>query len=154
MVFSTLHTNDAPSTLTRMLNMGVPAFNVASAVELILAQRLARRLCNTCKKPAELPEKALVEAGFIKEEIPSLSIFQAEPNGCPNCTNGYKGRAGIFQVMPVSEEIKTIIMEGGTEQDIEVQAQKDGIDDLRASGLEKVKQGVTSLEEIERVTNA
>lgn len=153
MVFSTLHTNDAPSTLTRLLNMGVPAFNVASAVELIVAQRLVRKLCISCKEPAELPDKVLVEAGFAKDEVTDLKLFKANLNGCPSCTNGYKGRAGVFQVMPISEAIKTIIMEGGTEQDIEKQAFDEGITDLRQSGLLKVKDGVTSLEEIERVTN-
>ena len=153
MVFSTLHTNDAPSTLTRMLNMGVPAFNVASAVELILAQRLVRKLCKSCKKKADLPKKALLEAGFDKDDVGSLEIFQADVNGCPSCTNGYKGRAGVFQVMPISEKIKTLIMEGCTEVDIETQALAEGITDLRQSGLLKVKEGITSLEEIERVTN-
>ena len=153
MVFSTLHTNDAPSTLTRMLNMGVPAFNVASAVELILAQRLVRKLCQNCKKKADLPKKALLEAGFDEDDVESLEIFQADVNGCPSCTNGYKGRAGVFQVMPISEKIKTLIMEGCTEVDIESQAMAEGITDLRQSGLLKVKEGVTSLEEIERVTN-
>ncbi len=153
MVFSTLHTNDAPSTLTRLLNMGVPAFNVASAVELILAQRLVRKLCNTCKEKVELPEKVLAEAGFKPGEAESAELFQANLKGCPHCTNGYKGRAGVFQVMPISEEIKTLIMSGCTEQDIEKQALKEGINDLRRSGLDKVLQGITSLEEIERVTN-
>ncbi|GAA6139398.1 type IV-A pilus assembly ATPase PilB [Arenicella sp. 4NH20-0111] len=153
MVFSTLHTNDAPSTLTRMLNMGVPAFNVASAVELIVAQRLVRKLCTACRVPAELPEKVLIEAGFEEAELGELNLFQANIKGCPSCSSGYKGRAGVFQVMPISEAIRTIIMEGGTEQDIEKQALSEGITDLRQSGLLKVKDGVTSLEEIERVTN-
>ena len=153
MVLSTLHTNDAPSTLTRLLNMGVPAFNVASAVSLIVAQRLIRKLCNDCKTDVVLPEKALLQAGFKKEDLPTLKTFQANESGCSNCTEGYKGRAGVFQVMPVTEEIKTIIMEGGTEQNIEKAAQKEGILDLRSSGLLKVKEGITSLEEIERVTN-
>jgi len=153
MVLSTLHTNDAPSTLTRLLNMGVPAFNVASAVHLIVAQRLVRRLCQHCKEPLSLPEKVLLEAGFKSEEIPNLSLFQHNENGCSSCTEGYRGRAGVFQVMPVSEKIKTIIMEGGTEQDIEQAALSEGTHDLRTSGLLKVKDGITSLEEIERVTN-
>lgn len=153
MVFSTLHTNDAPSTLTRLLNMGVPAFNVASAVELIVAQRLVRKLCNSCKIEASLPEKALLESGFQPDEIGDLVVFSANERGCPHCTNGYKGRSGVFQVMPISEETKTLIMSGGTEQDIEKQARKEGINDLRRSGLDKVAQGITSLEEIERVTN-
>ncbi len=153
MVFSTLHTNDAPSTLTRLLNMGVPAFNVASSVELIVAQRLVRKLCNKCKQPANIPAKALIDFGFDKNEIESLEIFQTSPDGCNNCTSGYKGRSGVFQVMPISEEMKTLIMDGCTEKDIEKQAIKEGVKDLRASGLLKVKQGITSLEEIERVTN-
>ena len=128
-------------------------FNVASAVELILAQRLVRKLCKSCKKKADLPKKALLEAGFDKDDVGSLEIFQADVNGCPSCTNGYKGRAGVFQVMPISEKIKTLIMEGCTEVDIETQALAEGITDLRQSGLLKVKEGITSLEEIERVTN-
>lgn len=153
MVLSTLHTNDAPSTLTRMLNMGVPAFNVASAVHLIVAQRLVRKLCVHCKTPAQFPEKVLVEAGFEDEDLESLKLFQANPKGCASCTEGYRGRVGVFQVMPISEEIKTLIMQGCTEQDIEQQALAEGTLDLRASGLIKVREGTTSLEEIERVTN-
>ncbi|MEM7358557.1 MAG: type IV-A pilus assembly ATPase PilB [Pseudomonadota bacterium] len=153
MVLSTLHTNDAPSTLTRMLNMGVPAFNVASAVHLIVAQRLVRKLCVHCKMAAEFPEKVLVEAGFNNEDLSSLELFQANAKGCASCTEGYRGRVGVFQVMPISEEIKTLIMQGCTEQDIEQQALAEGTLDLRASGLIKVREGITSLEEIERVTN-
>jgi len=122
MVLSTLHTNDAPATLTRLLNMGVPAFNVASAVQLIVAQRLVRRLCQQCKLPAEYPEKVLVEAGFDEAELEELNVFKHNEAGCSYCTEGYKGRAGVFQVMPVSEAIKTLIMEGCTEQDIEKKA--------------------------------
>lgn len=154
MVLSTLHTNDAPSTLTRLLNMGVPAFNVASAVHLILAQRLVRKLCEVCKKPADLPDRALLDLGFEASELKDLDVMQADPNGCGKCTEGYRGRAGIFQVMPISEQIKTLIMEGCTEQDIEQAALREGIADLRSSGLSKVREGITSLEEIERVTNA
>lgn len=153
MVLSTLHTNDAPATLTRLLNMGVPAFNVASAVQVIVAQRLSRKLCNNCKVEAEWPDKVLLIAGFKQDELAGLKIFKADERGCRNCTEGYKGRAGIFQVMPVTDKIKTIIMEGGTEQDIEKAAREEGILDLRASGLIKIKEGITSLEEIERVTN-
>jgi len=153
MVLSTLHTNDAPATLTRLLNMGVPAFNVASAVQLIVAQRLARRLCKKCKEPAELPDKVLIDAGFKESEIENLKIFQPNTKGCGNCSSGYKGRLGIFQVMPIDDSIKQIIMEGGTERDIERAATDQGILDLRLSGLEKVADGITSLEEIERVTN-
>ena len=153
MVLSTLHTNDGPATLTRLLNMGVPAFNVASAVMLIVAQRLARRLCKTCKVESQIPKPALLEAGFKEIEIDSLEIFEANKKGCGACAGGYKGRVGIFQVMPISDNIKAIIMEGGTEQDIERAANEEGISDLRSAGLEKVKEGITSLEEIERVTN-
>lgn len=153
MVLSTLHTNDAPSTLTRLLNMGVPAFNVASAVHLIVAQRLIRKLCTSCKQKIDLPEKVLVDAGFKEDSLKDLNLFQASEKGCDNCTEGYRGRAGIFQVMPVSEEIKTLIMQGCTEQDIEHQAAAEGTLDLRGSGLQKVREGITSLEEIERVTN-
>ena len=153
MVLSTLHTNDAPSTLTRMLNMGVPAFNVASAVHLIVAQRLIRKLCTGCKVKKELPEKVLIEAGFKPDSLDGIELFQANEKGCELCTEGYRGRAGIFQVMPVSEQIKTLIMQGCTEQDIEQQAAAEGTLDLRASGLQKVREGITSLEEIERVTN-
>ncbi|MFT6097757.1 MAG: type IV pilus assembly protein PilB [Arenicella sp.] len=153
MVLSTLHTNDAPSTLTRLLNMGVPAFNVASAVHLIVAQRLARKLCTNCKIAQELPDKVMHEAGFKPEDIGSFTMYQAYEKGCSSCTNGYKGRAGIFQVMPISDVVKAIIMEGGTENDIEKAANEEGVLDLRASGLLKIKEGITSLEEIERVTN-
>jgi len=153
MVLSTLHTNDAPATLTRLLNMGVPAFNVASAVQLIVAQRLARKLCPVCRIESKIPENALLEAGFSKEEVSDLVIYEANHKGCPSCSSGYKGRAGVFQVMPISEGIRTVIMEGGTEQDIEKAATKEKIMDLRAAGLAKVRDGVTSLEEIERVTN-
>ncbi len=153
MVLSTLHTNDAPSTLSRLLNMGVPAFNVASAVHLIVAQRLARKLCVNCREPAELPDKVLLDAGFKQEELGTFTPFKAHEKGCPSCTNGYKGRSGVFQVMPISDEIKTMIMEGCTENDIEKRAAEEGILDLRGSGLNKIREGVTSLEEIERVTN-
>ncbi len=153
MVLSTLHTNDAPSTLTRLLNMGIPAFNVASAVHLIVAQRLARKLCQNCKVAFELPDKVMLEAGFKQSDLGTFTLYQASEKGCSNCTNGYRGRAGIFQVMPISENIKAMIMEGCTENDIDKSATDDGVLDLRASGLIKVKEGLTTLEEIERVTN-
>ena len=133
--------------------MGVPAFNVALAVQLIVAQRLARKLCKTCRIESEIPEKALIEAGFDKDEISNLTIFEANHKGCSSCNSGYKGRVGVFQVMPISESIRTVIMEGGTEQDIEKAANDEKIMDLRGAGLSKVREGVTSLEEIERVTN-
>ncbi|MCX4187603.1 type IV-A pilus assembly ATPase PilB [Methylophaga sp. OBS4] len=150
MVFSTLHTNDAPQTLTRLANMGVPAFNIASAVTLIIAQRLARRLCNKCKAPETLPNETLLNEGFTQEQIDNgVTVYKAV--GCDNCTEGYKGRIGIYQVMPVSDAMGRIIMEGGNSIQLADQAAKEGIDDLRASGLKKVAAGLTSLEEINRV---
>jgi type IV pilus assembly protein PilB len=152
LVLSTLHTNDAPTTLTRLLNMGVAPFNIASSVHLITAQRLARKLCS-CKKPQDIPREALLRAGFKPEELDG-SWQPYGPAGCELCKNsGYKGRVGIYQVMPVSEEINRIIMKGGDAIDIADQAQREGIRDLRQSGLLKVRQGVTSLEEVEAVTN-
>jgi len=153
MVLSTLHTNDAPKTLTRLVNMGVAPFNIASAVLLIVAQRLARRLCQHCKKPHNLPKEALLKAGFAEAELKDLKIYAPNHDGCDNCSSGYKGRVGIYQVMPISEGIGEIIMRGGTSLDIERQAKKDGVPDLRESALKKVRDGLTSLEEIERVTN-
>ena len=151
LVLSTLHTNDAPQTLTRLINMGVPGYNIASSVHLIVAQRLARRLCPHCKKTVDIPNEALLEEGFTQQEIKQgLSIH--EPNGCDQCSEGYKGRVGIYQVMPISEEMGRIIMEGGNALVLGEQAQKEGIPDLRQSGLKKVKDGLTSLAEINRVT--
>lgn len=151
LVLSTLHTNDAPQTLTRLINMGVPGYNIASSVHLIVAQRLARRICPHCKKPADIPDEALLEEGFTQQEIKDgLTIY--EPVGCEQCTEGYKGRVGIYQVMPISEEMGRIIMEGGNALVLGDQAQKEGIPDLRQSGLKKVKDGMTSLAEVNRVT--
>tara|TARA_R110002110_G_scaffold121431_2_gene297249 strand:- start:85649 stop:87370 length:1722 start_codon:yes stop_codon:yes gene_type:complete len=151
MVLSTLHTNSAPETLTRLINMGVPAFNLATSVTLIIAQRLARKLCATCKMSVEVPEEALLELGFKKEDITdNFGIF--EPVGCDNCNNGYKGRIGLYEVMPITPAIGRIIMEGGNAMDIQEQMIKDGINTLRRSGLLKAKAGITSLEEINRVT--
>jgi type IV pilus assembly protein PilB len=151
LVLSTLHTNDAPQTLTRLANMGIPPFNIASSVLLIMAQRLARRLCEHCKEPDELPKEALLEEGFTESDIESgFTIYK--PVGCDHCTNGYKGRVGIFQVMPVSEKMGKIIMEGGTSLQLEDQAEKENVDNLRRSGLKKVMQGITSLQELNRVT--
>ncbi|MDB4303284.1 type IV-A pilus assembly ATPase PilB [Desulfosarcina sp.] len=151
LVLSTLHTNDAPSTLTRLMNMGVPAFNIASAVHLIIAQRLARRLCTVCKEKIEYPESVLTAAGFSPNELDSLEIYA--PKGCDNCTNGYKGRVGIFQLLPLSATMAELIMKGGTEADITRQSEEEGHVNLRQAGLVKIKQGFTSMEEIERVTN-
>jgi len=151
LVLSTLHTNDAPATLTRLVNMGVPPFNIASSVHLIVAQRLGRRLCPNCKRPMDIPKEALLKAGFKANEIGTFKVY--EPVGCDACTNGYKGRVGIYQVMPVSEKMGEIIMRGGNQLDIERQAQVEGVSDLRQSGLKKVKDGVTSLAEIEAITD-
>jgi type IV pilus assembly protein PilB len=152
MVMSTLHTNDAPTTLTRLLNMGVAPFNIASSVLLITAQRLARRLCENCKTTAEYPREALLKAGFAETDIDgSWKTYRAV--GCSACNNGYKGRVGLYQVMPMSEAIQRIILAEGSAMDIAVQAQKDGVRDLRQSGLIKVRAGVTTLEEVITVTN-
>jgi type IV pilus assembly protein PilB len=153
MVLSTLHTNDAPTTLTRLMNMGVAPFNIASSVILISAQRLARRLCSSCKKPLEIPTEALLRAGFTENDLDG-SWQPYGHIGCEVCKGtGYKGRVGIYQVMPITDEISRIIMKNGTAHDIADQAKREGIKDLRQSGLRKVKAGLTSLEEIEAVTN-
>jgi type IV pilus assembly protein PilB len=151
LVLSTLHTNDAPRTLTRLVDMGVKPYAIATSVHLIIAQRLARRLCEHCKEIRDIPEEALLQEGFTREEIRGgLRIFG--PVGCRQCTDGYKGRVGIYQVMPVTETIGRIILEGGNAVQIEEQAEKEGVWSLRKSALNKVKVGVTSLEEINRVT--
>ncbi|CAM3790216.1 type IV-A pilus assembly ATPase PilB [Rheinheimera salexigens] len=150
LVLSTLHTNSAPETLTRLLNMGVPAYNVASSVSLIIAQRLARRLCSHCKKPEQLPEAELLKQGFLPEQLGKITIFK--PVGCDNCTSGYKGRVGIYEVMPITPKMADIIMQGGNSIDISKQAQLEGINNLRQSGLIKAAAGMTSLAEINRVT--
>ncbi len=153
LVMSTLHTNDAPTTLTRLANMGVPAFSIASSVILITAQRLARKLCTKCKKPVDLPHSVLLSAGFRESEIDG-SWQPYGPVGCPVCKKtGYKGRIGIYEVMPISDEIREVIMREGTSLELAAQAQREGIRNLRQSGLVKVKNGVTSLEEIEAITN-
>jgi type IV pilus assembly protein PilB len=149
LVLSTLHTNSAPETLTRLINMGVPAFSIASSVNLIIAQRLARRLCS-CKQPAEYAPEALLSMGFKEHELDTLKLYK--PNGCELCSDGYKGRVGIYQVMPISEAMGRIVMSGGTSIDLADQAAKEGILDLRQSGLEKARQGFTSIEEVDRVT--
>jgi len=152
MVFSTLHTNDAPSTLVRLMNMGVAPFNIASSVILITAQRLVRRLC-TCKKPIEITKQVLLEAGFEESALDG-SWVPYHPVGCERCGgSGYKGRVGVYQLMPITEEIERIILAHGTSIDIENQARKDGVKTLRESGLIKVKLGFTSLEEILGCTN-
>jgi type IV pilus assembly protein PilB len=152
MVMSTLHTNDAPTTLTRLLNMGVAPFNIAASVLLITAQRLARRLCENCKVLAEYPKEAMLKAGFTEQDLASgWKPYRAV--GCSACNNGYKGRLGIYQVMPITETIQQMILSEGTANDIANQARKDGVRDLRQSGLIKVKAGMTTLEEVISVTN-
>ncbi|MFN7040270.1 MAG: type IV-A pilus assembly ATPase PilB [Acidovorax temperans] len=152
LVLSTLHTNDAPTTLTRMRNMGIAPFNIASSVILITAQRLARRLCPTCKAPADIPHETLLEAGYREEDLDgSWVTYRAV--GCPACNNGYKGRVGIYQVMPISEEIQRIILRDGSALEIAEQARKEGVRSLRESGLHKARLGLTSLEEVLAVTN-
>jgi type IV pilus assembly protein PilB len=152
LVMSTLHTNDAPTTLTRLLNMGVAAFNIAASVLLITAQRLARRLCENCKAPAEYPRDALLKAGFVETDLDgSWKPYKAV--GCGSCNNGYRGRVGLYQVMPITEEIQRIILSSGSALDIAAQAQKEGVRDLRQSGLIKVRAGVTTLEEVINCTN-
>jgi len=154
MVLSTLHTNDAPSTLTRLLNMGVAPFNIASAVSLITAQRLARRLCKHCKIPISIPKEALLNVGFIEEDFnENWQLYAHNPEGCELCNAGYKGRVGIYQVMPITDAISRIIMKNGTAHDIADQARVEGVNDLRRSGVLKVMQGLTSIEEVEACTN-
>jgi type IV pilus assembly protein PilB len=150
MVLSTLHTNSAPETLTRLRNMGIPAFNLATSVSLIIAQRLARRLCRHCKEKTEIPEKILKEQGFKKEELDELLLFKAV--GCDKCKEGYKGRVGIYEVVPITDTISRIIMEDGNSIQIADQAQEEGFSNLRQSALRKVAQGLTSLEEANRLT--
>ncbi|MBG9389985.1 type IV-A pilus assembly ATPase PilB [Caenimonas aquaedulcis] len=152
MVLSTLHTNDAPTTLTRMRNMGIAPFNIASSVILITAQRLARRLCPNCKAPADIPHETLLEAGFKEEDVDG-TWTPYRPVGCSMCNNGYKGRVGIYQVMPISEDIQRIILADGNAPEIARQAELEGVRSLRQSGLSKVRMGVTSLEEVLGCTN-
>ncbi len=152
LVLSTLHTNSAAETLTRLLNMGVPSYNVASSVSIIIAQRLARRLCPQCKEHEELTQMQLAEQGFPAEKLGEIKLFKAV--GCEQCTGGYKGRVGIYEVIKISEKISSIIMEGGNSLDIAKQCQKEGYNNLRQSGLIKAMNGMTSLEEINRVTSA
>jgi type IV pilus assembly protein PilB len=151
LVLSTLHTNDAPQTLTRLIDMGVKPYAIATSVSLIIAQRLARRLCSHCKVPLDIPNEALIKEGFRPEDV-AAGIRLYGPKGCGNCTDGYKGRVGIYQVMPVTESIGRIIMEGGNAITINDQAKKENVWDLRTSGLSKVKDGLTSLEEVNSVT--
>lgn len=151
MVLSTLHTNSAAETLTRLANMGVPAFNIAGSVSLIIAQRLCRKLCDLCKKPVtDTPNEALLELGYKQEELSDVTLFK--PEGCNSCSHGYKGRLGLFEVMPVTKAIGRIIMEGGNSLEIEERAKEEGMETIRRSGLNQAKTGTTSLDEINRVT--
>lgn len=151
LVLSTLHTNDAPKTLTRLIDMGVKPYAIATSVSLIIAQRLARKLCNNCKQPVDLPAEALSKEGYTQADIDAgMTLYK--PVGCSQCTDGYKGRTGLYQVMPVSEEIGRIILQGGNAVDIADQAAKEGIIDLRRAGLNKAREGITSLEEINQTT--
>lgn len=153
MVMSTLHTNSAPETLTRLRNMGVPSFNIATSVNLVIAQRLARRLCSQCKKPADIPQQSLLEMGFTESDLQSPEFQIYEPVGCNECREGYKGRVGIYEVMKVTPEISRIIMEDGNAIEIAEASARAGFNNLRRSGLVKVMQGVTSLQEVNRVTS-
>jgi type IV pilus assembly protein PilB len=151
LVMSTLHTNDAPQTLTRLMNMGVPAFNIATSVNLIIAQRLGRRLCNNCKTLDDIPEEVLIDEGFSREGVEAgLKVYKAV--GCDQCSSGYKGRVGIYQVMEISEEMGRLIMGGANSIDLADQARKEGIPDLRESALKKIAAGLISLEEANRIT--
>jgi type IV pilus assembly protein PilB len=152
LVLSTLHTNSAPETLTRLLNMGVPAFNVATSVSVIIAQRLARRLCPNCKKPVEIPDEILTEEGFDNAGLTREEITLFQPVGCDSCNKGYKGRVGVYEVVRITDSISRIIMEGGNSIQIADQARKEGFNNLRISALRKAAMGVTSLEEANRVT--
>lgn len=150
LVLSTLHTNDAPQTINRLMQMGIEPFNIVSAVNLIMAQRLGRRLCEHCKKEADFPDKTYLDAGFTEEELDTLKVYG--PVGCDRCNEGYKGRVGIYQVMPISEKMRALILNGGNAMQMAELSKSEGINDLRASGLEKIRQGITSLEEIDRIT--
>ncbi|MEG2911275.1 type IV-A pilus assembly ATPase PilB [Pseudomonas fluorescens] len=150
LVLSTLHTNSAAETLTRLHNMGIPGFNIATSVSLIIAQRLARKLCSHCKRAIEIPREALIKEGFPEERIGSFTIY--EPVGCDHCNGGYKGRVGIYEVVKNTADLQRLIMAEGNSLEIDIQMRRDGFDDLRTSGLRKAMQGITSLEEINRVT--
>ncbi len=152
LVLSTLHTNDAPQTLTRLIDMGVKPYAIATSVSLIIAQRLARRLCNSCKQPLDLPHDVLLKEGFTEEQIATTGFKVYKPVGCGQCTDGYKGRVGLYEVLPVTETIGRIILGGGSAPDIRDEARKNGVWDLRTAGLKKIRDGQTSLEEVNRVT--
>ena len=152
LVLATLHTNDAPQSLTRLENMGIPTYNIAGSVHLVMAQRLVRKLCPHCKKSLRIPERALIEAGFAPEDLQGWRPLGAV--GCEQCNKtGYKGRMGLYQVMPVSDAMREIIMRGGTSIDLARQAAQEGVLTMRQNGLRRIREGVTSLEEVLRVTN-
>ncbi len=154
LVLSTLHTNSAPETLTRLRNMGVPSFNIATSVILIIAQRLARRLCEHCKEPVDVPRQSLLEMGFTDADLETgFTVYGPHAEGCDKCRGGYKGRVGIYEVVRITDGISRIIMEEGNSIQIGDQCRKEGFNDLYRSGLVKVMQGVTSLEEVSRVTS-
>lgn len=153
LVLSTLHTNDAPKTLTRLRDIGLPPYSIASSVNLIIAQRLVRRLCKNCRKALEIPPKALREEGFTEKEIEE-GVHAFGPVGCNQCTQGYKGRMGIFEVLPMTEKMQHAILTDASDQEIAQLARAEGIQDMRRSGLDKVKAGETSLEEVRRVTTS
>jgi type IV pilus assembly protein PilB len=151
MVMSTLHTNDGPQTLTRLMDMGVPPFAVATTINIIIAQRLTRRLCSNCKKPVDIPADALVAEGFTEQQVATgFSVYQAV--GCDMCNGGYKGRTGIYQVMPITDTMKRLIMDGANAITLADQAQREGVPNIRQSALKKVMDGITSIEEINSVT--
>ena len=151
LVLSTLHTNSAPETLVRLVNMGIPAYNIASSISLIIAQRLLRRLCDHCKNSIELPQAALVEAGFSESELDTLTLYGPGDGNCQQCTKGYQGRLAIFEVMPISENMARLIMQGGNALSLAEQARRENVVSLYQSGLEKVRAGLTSLTELNRI---
>jgi type IV pilus assembly protein PilB len=150
LVLSTLHTNDAPQTINRLMQMGIEPFNIVSAVNLVMAQRLARRLCSHCKVPGDYPRELLVKYGFADNEVDDITVYKAV--GCDMCNNGYKGRVGMYQVMPITEKLKKLILAGGNAMELATLSKEEGVNDLRMSGLLKVKQGITTIEEVDRVT--
>jgi type IV pilus assembly protein PilB len=150
MVLSTLHTNDAPQTINRLMQMGLEPFNIVAAVNLVMAQRLARRLCNSCKAKADYPDEFLLHFGFKPEELLGLTIYKAV--GCDQCNEGYKGRVGMYQVMPMTEKLKALILARGNAMEIAALATAEGVNDLRRSGILKIMQGITTIEEVDRVT--
>jgi type IV pilus assembly protein PilB len=150
MVLSTLHTNDAPQTINRLMQMGLEPFNIVAAVNLVMAQRLTRRLCVHCKVPTEYPEEFLLHFGFKPEQLRGLTLYKAV--GCDQCNEGYKGRVGMYQVMPMTERLKALILAKGNAMEIAALSAEEGVNDLRRSGILKIMQGITTIEEVDRVT--